>query len=318
MNNSKYNFISFEQAITSQSVLIEGSMYDRLKRLAGDLFDPELAHLGLLYSESGRLALKSTYANYIEAACDNELPIIIFTPTWRCNAQRVERSLLKDRDVNRDGVQFLSELRSDPEFKDAVLFIGGLIGCCNDCYDSSQALTPEEAEVFHSTQIKQLATSEIDFLFASTLPATSEAIGIAKTMSKTSLPYILSFVVDKTGAVLDGTPLDRAIGLLDASAERAPLGYFVNCVHPDVALEGFKNLDREIISKRLIGFQGNTSRRDPRELDSLTELDTESPSDFAAASIRIREKFGVNALGGCCGSSPEHIRAIASILTKKF
>jgi homocysteine S-methyltransferase len=310
--------MNFESVISSQPLLVEGSMYDRLQRLASSSFDPDLAHMGLVYSEEGRAALRATYEAYIHAAESTAHPIIVFTPTWRCNSERVAKSSLNDRNVNIDAVEFVRTVCDSQNDKSSI-FIGGLIGCRNDCYTPSEALSPFEATQFHSVQVDQLAGSQIDFLFASTLPAVSEATGIAQAMSKTSLPYILSFVVDDTGSVLDGHSLSAAIKKVDASCERPPLGYFVNCVHPDIMMKGLKDItDSSVISKRLIGFQGNTSRRDPREFDALKQLETEAPEDFALATIQLRDKFGINALGGCCGTGPEHIKAIGQLLQARI
>jgi homocysteine S-methyltransferase len=305
--------MNFEKIILSQPILVEGSMYDRLQRLAPSSFDPDLAHMGLVYSEQGRTALRTTYESYITAAKSTSHPIIIFTPTWRCNSDRVARSFLKDKKVNFDAVEFVRSIR-DSQSDKSNIFIGGLIGCRNDCYTPSEALSIIDSAKFHSVQINELAKTEIDFLFASTLPAVTEAIGIAQAMSKTSLPFIISFVVEHTGAVLDGHALSLAIQKVDSSCDRLPLGYFINCVHPDILMEGLKDIsDISVISKRLIGFQGNTSRRDPRDFDSLKELETEEPKDFALSTIQLRNKFGLNALGGCCGTGPEHIQAIGEL-----
>jgi 5-methyltetrahydrofolate--homocysteine methyltransferase len=40
-----------------------------------------------------------------------------------------------------------------------------------------------------------------------------------------------------------------------------------------------------------------------------------TPEDFAAAAEKIRSA-GVNIIGGCCGTTPEHIRAVAKTLKR--
>ena len=87
-------------------------MYDRLKRLAGDLFDPELAHLGLIYSDAGRAALRTAYGDYISAAVDSSLPAVVFTPTWRANQERIPRSILKKHPVNEEAATFILTLKA--------------------------------------------------------------------------------------------------------------------------------------------------------------------------------------------------------------
>lgn len=310
--------MNFANEVTSGTkLLVEGSMYDRLKRLAGDRFDPELAHLGLIYSDEGREALRTAYGEYIQASIDSSLPIVVFTPTWRANQERSSRSPLSSRNVNDEAAKFVIGLRDDFGREPGV-FVGGLIGCKNDCYSPEQALSSEAAEKFHSPQVLTLASSGVDFLFASTLPSLSEALGIARAMAQTGKPYVLSFVADQSGAILDGTPLPKVFSEIDSSVSRKPLGFFVNCTHPTALVSGITALGSmaERLRGRLIGFQGNTSRRDPREFDSLPSLETEAPDDFAIATIELREKLGLNMLGGCCGTGPQHIRAIGSLLRR--
>jgi methionine synthase I (cobalamin-dependent) len=46
-------------------------------------------------------------------------------------------------------------------------------------------------------------------------------------------------------------------------------------------------------------------------LDELEELDTEAPASFARANKTLLQAHGIRVIGGCCGTNPEHIRAIA-------
>lgn len=298
-------------------LLVEGSMFDRLKRLAGDDFDSQLAHLGLVYSEQGQEALRTAYSSYADAARAEGLPIVLFTPTWRANQERVSLSSLRDRDVNQDATDFLVKVRDS--YPRGQVFIGGLVGCKNDCYSAQQGLTSDASQQFHGPQIAALGASGVDFLFASTLPAVPEAIGLARAMAHTDKPYILSFVADSNGLTLDGLKLEEAFAKIDGSVSRRPLGYFVNCTHPVGLLSGLQRsgASAESLEGRLIGFQGNTSRRDPRDFDSLPQLETEDPVAFASATIELRDQFGLRLLGGCCGTGPEHIKAIGQLLKER-
>ncbi|HEY5524691.1 MAG TPA: hypothetical protein VIK26_05050, partial [Clostridium sp.] len=62
-----------------------------------------------------------------------------------------------------------------------------------------------QAELFKQTNV--------DFLFAGVLPAKSEAIGIAKAMSETGKPYILSFVIRKSGRLIHYNELEKLLQL---------------------------------------------------------------------------------------------------------
>ena len=190
--------------------------------------------------------------------------------------------------------------------------MGGNIGPRGDAYKPGEALDAERAERFHTPQLEALAQGGVEFLYASTLPALSEARGIAAAMSKIGLPYWLSFVIRPDGTLLDGTPLEQAIATLDDSVN-PPHGYAVNCVHPNVFQAGLMALSRRSpdAAKRLHSFQANTSQKSPEELNDLTELDTEEPNTLAELMLRSHRQFGTTFMGGCCGTDGRHIESLA-------
>ncbi len=87
-------------------------------------------------------------------------------------------------------------------------------------------------------------------------------------------------------------------------------------MHPSVfeeVLERRRGLSTAI-PERIIGLQADTSRLRPEELDSLDFLDSEESEQFAAAMLRVHERFGIKILGGCCGTDHRHIESIAKKL----
>jgi len=61
-------------------------------------------------------------------------------------------------------------------------------------------------------------------------------MGLAEAMGETGLPFIVSFVIDRAGLLLDGTPIAVAMAAVDDVCR--PLCYLVNCVHPGNVLAG--------------------------------------------------------------------------------
>jgi homocysteine S-methyltransferase len=68
------------------------------------------------------------------------------------------------------------------------------------------------------------------------------------------------------------------------------------------------------IEGRIISFHGNTSDLSAAELDNSEELVTEDPRSFAQAYKELLGAHDIKIIGGCCGSNPDHIRAIADVL----
>jgi homocysteine S-methyltransferase len=301
----------------SGCVLAEGAVIERLRRDQAATIDPHIANAGLIYSEAGRTALRRIYTQYLDIGKTYNLPMITLTPTWRANPERLRRAGFADTAaVNGDAARFLMEIRSSYGPYAGQIFVGGLMGCRGDAYNPAEALGDSEAVTFHRPQARALVAAGVDFLIGSTLPAFSEALGMAHAMAETGAPYVLSFVLRPAGTLLDGTPLHIAIARIDAAVSPRPCAYLANCVHPRVyaaALSQARTQDAAI-GERIIGLQANTSAKSPEELDGLESLDGETPAPFAAAMLDIRRRFGAKVLGGCCGSDERHIEAIAAMV----
>ncbi len=295
-----------------QRILNEGSIYELLRRSPAVEFDPFIAHAGLIYEQPAAAVLEGVFRSYFDIAKDHGLPMLSTTATWRANRERIAQSRFSERAVNEDNVRFVCAIRESYGAANPGILIGAGIGPKGDAYKPEQALSPRQAYDFHSYQLQALAGAGADFLQASTLPALSEAIGIAQSMATFSMPYIISFVIDRTGTLLDGIPLADAIHSIDDAVSTLPTGYAVNCVHPSVLLSA---LDANSgIDGRIIMFNGNTSSRSAAELDGLEILDTQAPEDFTAAISELTHKYAIPIIGGCCGTDPSHIACIAERL----
>lgn len=294
-------------------VLTDGAIVERIKRSEVVQLDPVLFHASLVYTADGRRTLAGLHRQYLEIGRRYELPMLTFTDTWRANSDRLKEAGIAGKDVNGDCARFLREIVHDYGAYADKVFIGGLIGCKGDAYRSEEALSEQEALSFHSFQVNSLAAAEVDFLFAATIPSLSEAAGMAAAMAASGIPYVVSFVLNRIGLIIDGTSLNRAISIIDRDVSPPPLFYMANCCHPtfyEAALKDIAAKDSRLLH-RIIGLQANTSSRDVDKLDNLCFLDSEAPDVFADLMISLHQNFGTRILGGCCGSDDRHIAAIA-------
>jgi homocysteine S-methyltransferase len=292
----------------STVVLTEGSVIERLRRNPGCTLDPYVAHAAFPCAPGPARILAKLYREYLDIAREARLPMLCFSPTWRANPERLRQARLT-QDVNRDGVLFVRRIIAG---YDGIL-LGGLMGCYGDAYRPEQALTTSEAAGFHSVQAKALAEAGCDFLIAATMPAASEAAGIAAAMAQTGAPYLLSFIINARGELLDSTPIPDALARIDASVSPAPLGYLVNCVHPSIMANALERCD-PVSRKRVLGLQANTSAKNPQELEGSERLETEDPERFAESMVNLHRRFRLPILGGCCGTDSRHIRSLAARL----
>ncbi len=292
-------------------VLTEGSVYELLRRDERIRFDPHIAHAGLIYDSSSRDVLAKVHRQYIEIAARHRLPLVAFADTWRASAERIAASVFHGQAVNRDNVEFLRAVASGTQ---ARVFIGALTGPRGDAYRPPEAPTAEEAMRYHSFQIDELAASGVDLIVAATMPAFREAKAVAHLLARSRVPSMVSFVVRPEGTLLDGKPLGDAIREIDDATDRALLGYSINCVHPDVALQALLHLP-SALRARVLAFQGNTSSLSPEEVDGLPHVDSMDAQPFAAAVGTLLGGTGIRMVGGCCGTDGSHIDALACVLT---
>ncbi len=245
---------------------------------------------------------------------DYNLPFIAFTPTWRANAERIKKSYIPENlHLNRDCAYFLRDIIKTYGVYADKMMLGGLMGCRGDSYKPEEALSIKESEGFHQWQADELNKSDVDFIMVPTLPAYSEAAGIALVLSQMPKPYVLSFVIGPDGKLLDGTELVLAIKGIDALVRQQPLFFMVNCVYPDhfqSALKLAEKRDSDTVP-RILGFQANTSSRSHDELDGMKETETENPYVFAEKMGHLYRRFRIKILGGCCGTDDTHIKCLA-------
>lgn len=309
--------MDFAQFVASGAAAItEGAVVERVRRDPALVLDPFILNGGLIYHPAGRARLAEIHGDYMRLARDAGLPILAFADTWRCSRSGIDASRFKGRPVNEDNVRFMAELRAT--FGDGPpIFVGGQVGPSGDAYQPADSLGRHAARAFHRPQIDALASAGVDFLHLATAPNVEEALGIADAMAETGLPYMISFVIRRTGVVLDGTPLGGAIARIDVDAARPPAGFSVNCVHAQVletALEAVAATHPGACN-RLLTFQANTADCEVEDLDGSVDLVTEPAEVFADNVGRLKGRFALRILGGCCGTDGGHMAALARRLT---
>jgi homocysteine S-methyltransferase len=289
-------------------ILMEAAIVESLRRSEHISLHPVLVNAPLIYDRAGREALSHLYQKYIDIARQSKKPFLMCTPTWRANQSRVVETKINPS-INIDAVHFLQEIRDSQSADRENIKIGGMIGCKNDCYRPEESLSISEAQKFHSWQLGQLKQGGVDFLIAETLPSVEEAIGIARAMEATGLPYFMSFVISRDGRVLDGTDLHTAIKTIDENTRHKPLGFMVNCAYPSFLCAATQPPE---LFNRLVGYLANASSLDHCDLDGAEELLMESVSEWGELMLDLNRSHGLKVLGGCCGTNEEHLNYLVS------
>lgn len=290
---------------TAPLILTECAVAERLRRTPGINLHPTLFNTPLIYEDHGKNALEGIYHGYRKVALKAELPILLCAPTWRVDKPRIESSGFSSHIV-RDAVRFTKKLQVQWQAPQSHIFAGALLAPKNDCYTPSAALSCQASEQYHRWQIEEMSDEGIDIIIAQTLPSVQEATGMAIALAKTATPYVISFVINRQGRVLDSTPLWDAIQMIDSTVMRQPIGYMVNCVYPT-----FVNADDQPpeLFNRLIGIQANSSSKDHDALDGAVVLEQDPLADWAEGMLDLNRR-GVKILGGCCGTDDNYLAVL--------
>jgi len=274
---------------------------------------PCFAAFPLVDSDEGRAALRRYYAPFLELARDREVPLILSAPTWRASADWGRQLGYESADVeglNRRAVELVEAIRDEtlePAERGAVL-IEGSVGPRSDAYAPTLLMDEDEAERYHSGQLRALAGAGCAQVSAITLTYVEEAVGIARAARAADVPIVIGFTVETDGRLPSGASIEEAVLALDAATDGAPEFFMINCAHPTHFADGLPTGDSRT---RIRGLWANASTLSHAELDEATELDPGDPADLAERYVALRRDLPeLEVVGGCCGTDIRHATAI--------
>lgn len=261
---------------------------------------------GLLPRESEELLnmerpepVRAAHRAFLEAGSD-----IIQTNTFQGNSISLARRGLAARaaELNRAGAALARETAGERAF------VAGSIGPTGEILEPYGDLKEEVASAAFSQQAQALAEGGVDFFIVETFVALEEVSLAVAAAAETGLPVAASMAFDPVGRTGFGVaPEQAAEGLAEAGA--VVVGANCGTVSPAEMVDIIARF-RGATSLPLIA-QPNAGR--PRLTESGVTTYREPPASLADAAERFRE-LGATIIGGCCGTTPEHIRAIATRL----
>jgi 5-methyltetrahydrofolate--homocysteine methyltransferase len=284
---------SFLSALQGRDVIIADGAMGTMLQDAG--LPPGTAPEGWLLENSE--AVVAVHRAYLDAGSD-----MILTCTFGATRPRLERSGLGDRleEINRQAVEIAREAAG------GEAFVAGDIGPMGEFIAPLGDLSYEEAVDLFAEQAGALAGAGVDVLYIETMAALEEARaaveGAMRVANDTPVTATLSF--DSHGRTNMGVrPEEAAEVLLGLGV--AGLG--ANCgATLDMTLEAVETIRRVAPETPLI-VKPNAGT--PRMVDDEVVYDA-GPEDMAGYARRFAA-LGASVIGGCCGSTPQHIAAIA-------
>jgi homocysteine S-methyltransferase len=241
--------------------------------------------------------VRDVHEQYVAAGAQ-----VIETNTFAANRFRLSPYGLETKveELNRRGVELAREAAA------GRAWVAGAVGPLGTRMEPYGPLSAEEVRGVFAEQVRGLVLGGVDLLVLETfshLPELAEAIRAAR--DATDLPIIAQVVVAGGAVTREGVAAAEVAERLAAAGADA-IG--VNCCDPLAALEALAAM-RRATPLPLIG-QPNAGQ--PRSIGGRN-LYLASP-EYLLAWGRRAARSGVKLLGGCCGTTPDHIRALQQAL----
>jgi S-methylmethionine-dependent homocysteine/selenocysteine methylase len=172
------------------------------------------------------------------------------------------------------------------------------------CFRPDLAPSVEQARKEYQEVFQTVKDAGADLVLLETVNSISEARVAGEVAKSLGLPLWVAFVCDERGKLFTGETMAAA------SAALEPLGVdaiLLNCAPPDDISAGMKELAPA--AKVPIGAYAHIGRFDPPEWLFTDEY---PPLKYRDAAARWKQ-MGARILGGCCGTTPDHIAALGSL-----
>ncbi len=238
--------------------------------------------------------VRSVHRAYLEAGAD-----LIQTNTFGANRTRLRRHALEDRtgEINRRGAELARQEAGEG------IIVAGSVGPLAVRVEPLGPTSLEEARDLFIEQIEPLVAGGVDCLMLETfsdLNQITSALTAARQV--TDLPVVAQMTCGTDGNTLLGVPPETFGAVLDeAGADVIGVNHSDG---PAAMLEVVERLravtDRPLCAQPNAGVPKNV---EGRNIYLVTP-------DYLARYAILMVRAGVSIVGGCCGTTPEHIRAI--------
>ncbi|OGS27986.1 MAG: hypothetical protein A2297_06145 [Elusimicrobia bacterium RIFOXYB2_FULL_48_7] len=251
-----------------------------------------------LWNEENPAAISAVSASYIAAGSD-----IILTNTFGASSIKLSKYGLENRSVelNKAGVEAAKQAAAG---KDVMVF--GSIGPTGEFLEPLGELTEAAMSEAFARQIDAMASAGADGLVFETMMSIEEAVcGLKAAKKISSLPVVVSLAYDRNDkgfATMMGVTPEKAVKELTANGADI-IG--ANCgISADAMLELTKTLKG--LTNLPLWIKPNAGA--PQNVSGKTVYN-ETPGSMSSAMQKI-VSAGASIVGGCCGTTPEHIKAL--------
>jgi homocysteine S-methyltransferase len=289
---------------THGTVVLDGGLATELERRGADLRDALWSAKVLVEDPD---AIRRVHEAYFEAGAD-----VAISASYQATFEG-----LAGRGIERDDAAKMMrrsvELAREAAGGDRVVAAsvgpyGAMLGNGAE-YTGDYDKDEDELAGFHVPRLEALAEAGPDAFAVETIPSFVEAGALVRALERVpEIPAWVSFSCRDGGHVCDGTPVEEAVEVVAGAPSVVAVG--VNCTSP-LHVERLVETISDTTDKPVVCYPNRGSFWDP-----MRKAWTDPPRQDARPPLRplAWREAGASLIGGCCGTTPEDIAAIAAAL----
>ncbi|MHA3978511.1 betaine--homocysteine S-methyltransferase [Halovulum sp. GXIMD14794] len=247
--------------------------------------------------------IRALYQGAVDAGSD-----LFLTNSFGGTSARLKLHHAEDRvhELNRTAALLAREV-ADAANRPVV--VAGSMGPTGEILEPVGSLPPEEAAAMFEAQARGLVDGGADVLWVETISAPEELRAAAAAIGRVGAPWCCTMSFDTAGRTMMGVTSADMVALV-ADLAPAPLAFGANCgVGASDLLRTIRGMTEAGAPLPLIS-KGNAGI--PHFVDGHVHYD--GTPELMADYAELARACGARIIGGCCGTGPEHLRAMRARL----
>ncbi|MGI9450195.1 MAG: betaine--homocysteine S-methyltransferase, partial [Geminicoccaceae bacterium] len=250
----------------------------------------------------------SVHQGFVEAGAD-----IILTNTFGGNRCRLAFHDAAERvsEINASAARIASDVASKAS---RAVVVAGSMGPTGEVLEPHGSFGQAEAKSAFVEQAMALKEGGIDVAWIETMFSEEELTAAVEAVEIAGLPYVLTMTFDSSGRTMMGIKPGDALSTSKRKHWR-PSAFGANCgIGPAQLLDSVMGLASNAESTDIIVAKGNCGTP-TMGADMLPHYDgtPEIMADYAC----LARDAGARIIGGCCGTTPRHIKAMRAALDER-
>ena len=299
------NFLNFlnNKLKNNEIVLFDGGFGTEVLKRGIDLSDKCPESLNITDPD----IIYDIHKSYVDAGSD-----LITTNTFGANRHKLQNYGQKNKlnEYIKSGIDIARKVALD-EFKttNRKIFVAATIGPIGSLVEPIGSLTFDDTYSIYKEVIQSFDSAKPDIIVLETMLDLQEArIALLAAKDTTDIPIIVSMTYEQGKRTTTGTPPEVAASVFD---RMGAIAIAANCsVGPAQMLDVVENIRK--VTDLPILIQSNAGMPVIQDGKTIFPLPAEEYSEKVLELI----KKGANIIGGCCGTTPEHIKKVKEKLKK--